>query len=120
MLFGRGGVAEGLNPGKIVVDMSSISPIATRKFAQRISELECGYLDAPVSGGEVGAKAAMLTIMVGGLAEVFDRVRPVFEVMGKHIILIGENGAGPPIQLAITLRQFTRNCKPVLGRQIPH
>jgi 2-hydroxy-3-oxopropionate reductase len=100
VLFGRGGVAEGLNPGKIVVDMSSISPIATRKFAQRISELECGYLDAPVSGGEVGAKAAMLTIMVGGLANIFDRVRPVFEVMGKNIALIGENGAGQTAKVA--------------------
>ena len=65
-LFGEGGVAEGLSPGKIVVDMSSISPIATKDFARRITELGCEYLDPPVSGGDVGAKAASLTIMVGG------------------------------------------------------
>ena len=67
VLFGPNGVAQGLSPGKIVVDMSSISPIATKEFAKRINALGCDYLDAPVSGGEVGAKAATLTIMVGGV-----------------------------------------------------
>jgi 2-hydroxy-3-oxopropionate reductase len=85
VLFGPKGVSEALSPGKTVVDMSSISPIATRDFARRIGERGCSYLDAPVSGGEVGAKAATLTIMVGGPADVFERVRPIFECMGKNI-----------------------------------
>lgn len=94
VLFGTKGVAEGLVPGKMVVDMSSISPLATRKFAEKIEELGCSYLDAPVSGGEVGAKNGSLTIMVGGPPEVFDRVRPLFELMGKNITLVGANGDG--------------------------
>jgi 2-hydroxy-3-oxopropionate reductase len=99
-LFGAGGVAEGLTPGKIVVDMSSISPIATKDLAQRINKLGCDYLDAPVSGGEVGAKAATLTIMVGGPVETFERVRPLFELMGKNITLIGNNGDGQTAKVA--------------------
>ncbi len=66
VLFGKGGVAEGLSAGKLVIDMSSISPIETKEFAKRINALGCEYVDAPVSGGEVGAKAATLTIMAGG------------------------------------------------------
>src|SRR3712207_2674897 len=94
-LFGPGGVAEGLSPGKLVIDMSSISPTATRGFAARIKENGCDYLDAPVSGGEVGAKQATLTIMVGGPRAAFDRAKPLFEAMGKNITLVGEeNGAG--------------------------
>ena len=94
-LFGPGGVAEGLSPGKLVVDMSSISPTATRGFAARIKEKGCDYLDAPVSGGEVGAKQATLSIMVGGSRAAFDRARPLFEAMGKNVTLVGEeNGAG--------------------------
>ncbi|MBL8989299.1 MAG: 2-hydroxy-3-oxopropionate reductase [Gemmatimonadetes bacterium] len=100
VLFEAGGVAEGLNPGKIVVDMSSISPIETKTFAQRINALGCDYLDAPVSGGEVGAKAASLTIMVGGPASAFDRVKPLFELMGKNITLIGGNGDGQTTKVA--------------------
>jgi 2-hydroxy-3-oxopropionate reductase len=100
VLFDTGGVADGLSPGKIVVDMSSISPIATKDFARRIDKLECNYLDAPVSGGEVGAKAATLTIMVGGPVEVFERVRPLFEVMGKNVTLIGSNGDGQTAKVA--------------------
>src|SRR5688572_25528707 len=65
VLFGAGGIAEGLSKGKTVVDMSSISPIETKQFAKRVNELGCEYLDAPVSGGEVGAKNAALTIMIG-------------------------------------------------------
>jgi 2-hydroxy-3-oxopropionate reductase len=99
-LFGVGGVVEGLSPGKIVVDMSSISPIATKDFAQRVNQLGCSYLDAPVSGGEVGAKAATLTIMVGGPIEIFERVRPLFELMGKNITLIGGNGDGQTAKVA--------------------
>jgi len=93
-LFGQNGVAEGLSRGKIVVDMSSISPIETKAFAKKINALGCEYLDAPVSGGEVGAKNAALTIMVGGGQATFDKVKPVFELMGKNITLVGANGDG--------------------------
>ncbi len=99
-LFGPAGVAAGLTPGKIVVDMSSISPIDTKEFAKRIEALGCRYLDAPVSGGEVGAKAATLTIMVGGPQEAFDRVKPLFEKMGKNITLVGGNGDGQTCKVA--------------------
>lgn len=100
VLFGVGGVSEGLDKGKVVVDMSSISPIETKLFAQRINALGCGYLDAPVSGGEVGAKAATLTIMVGGTAADFERVKPLFELMGKNITLVGGNGDGQTTKVA--------------------
>jgi 2-hydroxy-3-oxopropionate reductase len=100
VLFGPAGVAEGLTAGKTVVDMSSISPIETKNFAARINEIGCDYLDAPVSGGEVGAKAGSLTIMVGGPAEAFARVRPLFELMGKNITHVGENGDGQTTKVA--------------------
>ena len=100
VLFGKNGLADGLSAGKTVVDMSSISPIETKAFAQRINELGCDYLDAPVSGGEVGAKAASLTIMVGGPQAAFDRVKPLFELMGKNITLIGGNGDGQTCKVA--------------------
>ena len=100
VLFGEKGVAEGLSPGKIVVDMSSISPIATKEFAQKINALGCQYLDAPVSGGEVGAKAASLTIMVGGSESAFNDVKPLFELMGKNITLVGGNGDGQTTKVA--------------------
>jgi len=93
-LFGEDGVAAGLSPGKMVIDMSSISPMETKAFASRINELGCDYLDAPVSGGEVGAKAASLTIMVGGSEAAFEKAKPLFELMGKNITLVGDNGAG--------------------------
>jgi 2-hydroxy-3-oxopropionate reductase len=83
-----------LSKGKTVVDMSSISPIETKKYAKRVNELGCEYLDAPVSGGEVGAKNAALTIMIGGPQSAFDKVKPVFELMGKNITLVGGNGDG--------------------------
>ena len=94
VLFGNNGIAEGLSRGKAVIDMSSISPLETKKFAKRINELGCEYVDAPVSGGEVGAKNAALTIMVGGNQATFDKVKPVFELMGKNITLVGGNGDG--------------------------
>lgn len=100
VLFGKDGVAEGVAPGKIVVDMSSISPVATKDFARRINKLGCEYLDAPVSGGDVGAKAASLTIMVGGSQPTFDKVRPLFELMGKNITLVGGNGDGQTTKVA--------------------
>jgi len=99
-LFDPNGIAEGLSPGKIVVDMSSISPVDTKSFAHRINDLGCAYLDAPVSGGEVGAKAASLTIMVGGPADVFEKVKPLFERMGKNITLVGGNGDGQTCKVA--------------------
>jgi 2-hydroxy-3-oxopropionate reductase len=100
VLFDPNGVAEGLSPGKIVVDMSSISPIDTKEFAKRINEKGCLYLDAPVSGGEVGAKAASLTIMVGGPQDAFEKVKPLFELMGKNITLVGGNGDGQTCKVA--------------------
>jgi 2-hydroxy-3-oxopropionate reductase len=99
-LFDANGVAAGLSPGKIVVDMSSISPVETKQFARKIDDLGCQYLDAPVSGGEVGAKAASLTIMVGGPADAFARVKPLFELMGKNITLVGGNGDGQTCKVA--------------------
>ena len=99
-LFSDKGIAAGLTPGKVVVDMSSISPIATKTFAQKINALSCDYLDAPVSGGEVGAKNATLSFMVGGTDEVFARVKPLFELMGKNITLVGGNGDGQTAKVA--------------------
>ena len=100
VLFGDNGVAQGLSKGKIVVDMSSISPIETKEFAKRINALGCEYLDAPVSGGEVGAKAASLTIMAGGSDAAFAKVKPLFELMGKNITLVGGNGDGQTCKVA--------------------
>jgi 2-hydroxy-3-oxopropionate reductase len=100
VLFNPNGVAAGLTKGKVVVDMSSISPVATKDFAKRINALGCEYLDAPVSGGEVGAKAASLTIMVGGRQETFDVVKPLFDLMGKNITLVGGNGDGQITKVA--------------------
>ena len=99
-LFGESGVAEGLSAGKVVVDMSSISPVETKQFAKKIEALGCDYLDAPVSGGDVGAKNAALSIMVGGKAEVFERIKPVFELMGKNITLVGGSGDGQTCKVA--------------------
>ncbi|WP_326539859.1 2-hydroxy-3-oxopropionate reductase [Pseudorhodoferax sp.] len=100
VLFAPGGVAEGLGAGKTVVDMSSISPMATKDFARRIEALGGHYLDAPVSGGEVGAKAATLTIMVGGAQDTFDRVLPLLQLMGRNITLVGGNGDGQTTKVA--------------------
>jgi 2-hydroxy-3-oxopropionate reductase len=101
VLLGAGGVAEGLAPGKLVIDMSSISPTATRDFAAALKAKGCDYLDAPVSGGEVGAKAGSLTIMVGGPVKAFERAKPLFELMGKSITHVGEsNGDGQTCKVA--------------------
>ena len=100
VLFGENGAAEGLSNGKIVVDMSSISPIETKQYAAKIEALGCDYLDAPVSGGQVGAKAGTLSIMVGGKDDIFARVRPLFELMGKNITLVGGVGAGQTAKVA--------------------
>ncbi|WP_296661827.1 2-hydroxy-3-oxopropionate reductase [Paraburkholderia sp.] len=99
-LFADDGVAKGLSAGKLVIDMSSISPLDTQQFAKQINALGCDYLDAPVSGGEVGAREATLTIMVGGPQQAFEKAKPLFELMGKNISLIGDNGAGQTCKVA--------------------
>jgi 2-hydroxy-3-oxopropionate reductase len=100
-LFGENGAAEGLNRGALVIDMSSISPIATKDFARRVNEKGCDYLDAPVSGGDVGAEQGTLTIMAGGPEAAFSRAKPLFEVMGKDITHVGaENGVGQTCKVA--------------------
>lgn len=100
VLFGPDGVAEGLKPGKVVVDMSSISPVDTQAFARRIEALGCDYLDAPVSGGEVGARRATLSIMCGGKPEVFERLKPVLQAMGQNITRVGGSGDGQTCKVA--------------------
>lgn len=100
VLFRSGGVAEGLKAGTTLIDMSSISPIETKIFAKRIADKGCGYLDAPVSGGEVGAKAGSLTIMAGGSGETFERAHPLLALMGANITLVGDVGAGQACKVA--------------------
>ncbi|QQO32072.1 2-hydroxy-3-oxopropionate reductase [Bradyrhizobium diazoefficiens] len=100
VLFDKDGVAGGISKGKIVVDMSSISPLATKEFAKKIEALGADYLDAPVSGGEVGAKAASLTIMVGGPERAFNTMKPIFDKMGKNVTHVGANGDGQTTKVA--------------------
>ena len=100
VLFGKNGVAEGIKSGSIVVDMSSISPIATKEFAKKLVALDVKMLDAPVSGGQVGAQNATLSIMVGGQPGVFAQIKPYFEIMGKNIVYIGTNGDGQTCKVA--------------------
>ena len=100
VLFGEDGVASGLESGRLVIDMSSISPIETQAFAEKITALGCEYIDAPVSGGEVGAKSAGLTIMAGGSEAAYEKARPLFELMGKNITLVGDSGAGQTCKVA--------------------
>jgi 2-hydroxy-3-oxopropionate reductase len=100
VLFGANGVAEGIAPGKTVVDMSSISPIETKAFADRMRTAGADYVDAPVSGGQVGAQNAALTIMAGGTEDAFARVKPLFELMGKNITRVGDVGAGQVCKVA--------------------
>lgn len=100
VLFGEEGVAAGLSKGKLFIDMSSISPIATKEFAERVAQTGADYLDAPVSGGEVGAKAASLSIMCGGSDGSFERAKPVLEKMGKNITLVGPVGSGQTAKVA--------------------
>jgi len=100
VLLGEGGVAEGLSKGKLVIDMSSISPVETKEYAAKIEALGCDYLDAPVSGGDVGARNATLSIMCGGKPAAFERARPVLELMGKNITLVGGTGDGQTCKVA--------------------
>jgi 2-hydroxy-3-oxopropionate reductase len=99
-IFGKNGIAEGIRAGSIVVDMSSISPIATKEFAKKLKNMNVEMLDAPVSGGQVGAQNASLSIMVGGSAEIFDKIKPFFQLMGKNVALVGENGDGQTCKVA--------------------
>ncbi len=99
-LFGVQGIAEGIKKGAVVVDMSSISPTATKRFAEKLLAMGVDMLDAPVSGGQVGAENATLSIMVGGKKDVFEKIRPYFELMGKNIVLIGGNGDGQVCKVA--------------------
>ena len=100
VLFNDDGVAAGLTSGKTVVDMSSISPIATKKFAEKIEALNCDYMDAPVSGGEVGAKAGSLSIMIGSKEATFEKMKPLLELMGKNINRVGAVGDGQTCKVA--------------------
>lgn len=101
VMLGADGVVAGVQTGALVIDMSSISPIATARMAEAVRGRGAGYLDAPVSGGEVGAKAASLTIMVGGAEADFQRALPVLQLLGQNITLIGtENGAGQTCKIA--------------------
>lgn len=104
VLFAENGIVEGLqsqaNSAKIIIDMSSISPLKTRQFAERIVQLGCDYVDAPVSGGDVGAQNATLTIMVGASSAVFERIKPILGLMGKTFTHVGENGAGQICKVA--------------------
>ncbi len=100
VLFGENGVASGLSKGKLVIDMSSISPIETKEFAKRVRETGAEYMDAPVSGGEVGARNASLSIMAGGTEGSFERALPLFKLMGKNITLVGDCGDGQVTKVA--------------------
>lgn len=100
VLFGEHGCAKAALKGKIIVDMSSISPIETKRFAQQVRDLGADYLDAPVSGGEIGAREGTLSIMVGGDENIFARVKPLFEILGKNITLVGGNGDGQTCKVA--------------------
>jgi len=96
VLTGPGGVAEAMKPGTVVIDMSSISPVATERLAKTIAEKGGSMLDAPVSGGEIGAINASLSIMVGGDEATFHRMKPILDVMGnaERVVYIGRSGAG--------------------------
>jgi 2-hydroxy-3-oxopropionate reductase len=100
VLFGEDGIADGLSPGKLVMDMSTISPFETLEFAAAINKLGCDYVDAPVSGGDIGAKDAALTIMVGATEAVFIKIKPILELLGSTITLIGPNSSGQVCKIA--------------------
>ncbi|MGO4439439.1 2-hydroxy-3-oxopropionate reductase [Rhizobium sp. RAF56] len=100
VLFGENGVYCGLAKGKLVIDMSSISPIETKEFAKKVRETGAEYIDAPVSGGQVGARNATLSIMAGGSQASFERALPLFQLMGKNITLVGDCGAGQVTKVA--------------------
>jgi 2-hydroxy-3-oxopropionate reductase len=94
VLFGPGGVGSGLSAGKLVIDHSTIAPEGAKAFAERLARTGVDFLDAPVSGGEVGAREGTLAIMVGGKAEAFERAKPFLEVLGRNVTHVGPSGAG--------------------------
>jgi 2-hydroxy-3-oxopropionate reductase len=100
VLFGENGIADGLSPGKLVLDMSTISPFETMEFATAINKIGCDYADAPVSGGDIGAKNASLAIMVGAAEAVFSKIKPILELLGASITLVGPNGSGQICKIA--------------------
>jgi 2-hydroxy-3-oxopropionate reductase len=100
VLLGTGGVLDGTSDGSLVIDMSTIDPIATRRFARALTGRGTTMLDAPVSGGEVGAKEASLTIMVGGPERAFNKVKPLLDLMGRNVTLVGDNGDGQTTKVA--------------------
>jgi len=99
VLFGPDGAAEGLGAGKVVIDMSTVSPDATQRWAEQLRQMGVEMLDAPVSGGERGAQQGTLTIMVGGNRQTFERCLPLLEAMGKNIVWVGPNGSGQRVKL---------------------
>jgi len=103
--FGPGGIVEGARPGTVVVDMATVSPAATREIAAQLKSRDLEHLDGPVSGGPAGAAAATLAIMVGGKAEVFARVKPLLERLGKHVLHMGGHGAGQVTKLCNQVAQ---------------
>lgn len=98
VILGERGMIHGAKPDSVIVDMSTISPSVTRRIAAQLAEKNVHMLDAPVSGGQVGATQGTLSIMAGGKAEVFERVKPLFEVLGKHIVHVGDHGAGQVVK----------------------
>ncbi len=105
VLFGKTGIAGALREGKVVIDMSTISSLATRKFAENIKALGANMLDAPVSGGDKGAKGGTLSIMVGGDTQIFEQCKPILDVLGSRVTHVGEHGAG----------QVVKSCNQVLA-----
>ena len=104
VLFGLEGVVDGARNGLVVVDMSSSSPVATRRFASELAARGMALIDAPVSGGRAGAESGQLSIMAGGRADVFERCRPVLQRLGRTVVHLGESGAG----------QTTKACNQLL------
>ena len=100
VVSGENGVFEGVKYGSLVVDMSTISPVVSQELARGAEAKGVGILDAPVSGGDVGAKGGTLSIMVGGSAEDFERAKPIFEVLGKTVVHVGGPGAGQVVKAA--------------------
>ena len=99
VVLGPSGLIEGSRPGLVVIDMSSISPIATRRIAEALAEKDVKMLDAPVSGGDIGARQATLSIMVGGPEELYEECLPIFKALGKRITYMGEIGSGQATKL---------------------
>ena len=98
VILGERGLMHGARLGSVIVDMSTIAPSSARRIAEQLAERNIHMLDAPVSGGQVGAQQGTLSIMVGGEAEIFARMKPLFEVLGKNIVHVGGHGAGQVVK----------------------